>query len=325
MFLTTHGQRPAARRRHPRQVPARGAQQGTGSPSRSARSPSIRPIPYLLSDLTTILTRRDGQARPRRRHARRSCVSRPRSTSLSADPRYTVHVLGHARSATRWASFIAKMFRLPSQRQADLDRRRVGRAVRNHRRSWSRCSPAWCSTTRSGRGPRRSGRCCWSAKRRTATCPRTRTPSGQAVAQDPQRIAKEGRKYGISLGPDHPAPVGPGRRRAVAVRHDHLDAPQQRPRPGVREGGDARRRARLPRLDPGAAQPRMHHLRRRRGDPDPRARSTTSSRRSARPRPTRASPTCGARAATKPASSSALSNAGEGTGAKARRHAASLA
>jgi hypothetical protein len=34
------------------------------------------------------------------------------------------------------------------------------------------------------------------------------------------------------------------------VRHDHFDAPQQRPRPGVREGGDARRRARLPRFDP---------------------------------------------------------------------------
>jgi hypothetical protein len=49
---------------------------------------------------------------------------------------------------------------------------------------------------------------------------------------------------------DHAAPVGSGGRRAVAMRHDHLDAAQQRPRSGVRPRGDAGRRARLPRFDP---------------------------------------------------------------------------
>ena len=34
--------------------------------------------------------------------------------------------------------------------------------------------------------------------------------------------------------PDHPASVGSGRRRAVAMRHDDRHAPEQRPRPGVR-------------------------------------------------------------------------------------------
>ena len=53
---------------------------------------------------------------------------------------------------------------------------------------------------RSGRAPRRSARCCSSAKRRTATCPRTRAPTGQAVRKILERIAKEGRKYGVSLG-----------------------------------------------------------------------------------------------------------------------------
>jgi hypothetical protein len=70
-------------------------------------------------------------------------------------------------------------------------------------------------------------------------------------------------------GPDHAAPVGPRRGRAVAMRHDHLDAPQQRPRPGLCPRRDARGCAWFSRFDPGTAQPRMHHLRRGRRDPDP--------------------------------------------------------
>ena len=80
--------------------------------------------------------------------------------------------------------------------------------------------------------------------------PSDKTSTGQAVAQDP-RADRQGRPQIRRLArPDHAAPVRSCRRRALAMRHDHRDAPQQRPRPGVREGGDARRRARLPRLIP---------------------------------------------------------------------------
>ena len=64
----------------------------------------------------------------------------------------------------------------------------------------------------------------------------------------PQPDRQGGPQIRHQPGPDHPAPVRPGRGRAVAMRHDHLDAAQQRPRPGLRQGGHARRGARLPRI-----------------------------------------------------------------------------
>ncbi len=46
------------------------------------------------------------------------------------------------------------------------------------------------------------------------------------------RIAKEGRKYGVSLGLVTQRPSDLGRGRAVAMRHNHHDAAEQRTRSG---------------------------------------------------------------------------------------------
>ena len=242
------------------------------------------PIPYLLSDLTNAISHEMGLLNKATDTAPFMRL-KTKIDELKADPRYQFMFSGMLVADTM-ADFIAKIFRLPGQGQADLDHRRLGRAVRHHlgrRRGAVAPGVRLCDLVARAKC---SGRSCSSARKRTATSPPTRTPTGQAVAQDP-RADRQGRPQIRRLArPDHPAPVGPGRRRALAMRHDHLDAPQQRPRPGVREVGDARRRARLPRFDPGAAQPRMHHLRRGRLDPDPRL----VRRSRARPRPASSDP-----------------------------------
>ena len=55
------------------------------------------------------------------------------------------------------------------------------------------------------------------------------------------RIAKEGRKYGVSLCLVSQRPVRALHQQPVAVRHDHRPAHQQRARPAVRPQGPARR------------------------------------------------------------------------------------
>ena len=156
------------------------------------------PIPYLLTDLNAIIVNemgkldRAGDTLPYQR-------LKTKLDELRADPRYTFMFSG---------MLVSDSMARPSSPSCSACRATAGRSrsstCRAFRpkspRSWSRCSPAWCSTMRSGRGPRRSARCCWSAKRRTATSPRTSTPSGQAVRKILERIAKEGRKYGVSLG-----------------------------------------------------------------------------------------------------------------------------
>ena len=84
-----------------------------------------------------------------------------------------------------------------------------------------------------------------------------------------ERIAKEGRKYGISLGliTQRPSDLAEGVLSqcgtiiAMRLNNDRDQA--------FVEGGHAGR-ARACSSDPGAAQPRMHHLRRGRADPDAR-------------------------------------------------------
>jgi hypothetical protein len=131
------------------------------------------PIPYLLTDLNTIIVNemgkldRAGDTIPFQR-------LKTKLEELRADPRYTFMFSGM----------------MVSDSMAALSRSCSGcraRAVPSRsstfpafpprsRRSWCRCSRGWCSTMRSGPGPRRSARCCWSAKKRTATSPRTRAP-----------------------------------------------------------------------------------------------------------------------------------------------------
>ncbi|KAK0350101.1 hypothetical protein LTR94_030389, partial [Friedmanniomyces endolithicus] len=88
--------------------------------------------------------------------------------------------------------------------------------------------------------------------------------------EHPQPDREGGPQIWRLAGSDYAATLGPCRGRVVAMRHDHRDAAQQRTGPGVRPRGDAGGRARFPRHAAGAPQPRMHHLRRGRVDPDPR-------------------------------------------------------
>ena len=189
------------------------------------------PIPYLLTDLTGILTNemgkldRAGDTAPFQR-------LKTKIDELRADPRYTFMFSGMLVSDTM-GSFLAKLFRLPSHGRpisivdvsgvpSDITSVVVSvlaRMVFDYA-IWSRNEPQ-----------RPLLLVCEEAHRYV---PKDDSAKGQAVAQDP-RADRQGRpQVRRQPGPDHPAPVGSGRRRAVAVRHDHLDAPQQRPRPGLR-------------------------------------------------------------------------------------------
>ena len=225
------------------------------------------PIPYLLSDLTNIVQDEMGKLDKATSTAPFMRI-KSKVDELKIDPRYQFMFSGMLVGDTM-AEFLAKIFRMPSAGKpiAIVDVSGVPSDI--------------TSTVVAVLSRMVFDFAIWGREEKTRpillVCeeahryvPNEKNADGSSVGRILSRIAKEGRKYGISLGLDHPAPVGPCRRRAVAVRHDHFDAPQQRSRPGVRQGGDARRRARLPRFDPGAAQPRMHHLRRGRGDPDAR-------------------------------------------------------
>ena len=109
------------------------------------------------------------------------------------------HVLGHAGRRHRWPTSSPRSSACPPR--ASRSRSSTSRACRpTSSRWWSRCSRGWCSTMRSGRATRCRGRSSSSARRRTATSRPTRPASGQAVRKILERIAKEGRKYGVSLG-----------------------------------------------------------------------------------------------------------------------------
>jgi hypothetical protein len=92
--------------------------------------------------------------------------------------------------------------------------------------------------------------------------PSDRVAGESAVRTILERIAKEGRKYGVSLGliTQRPSDLAEGVLSQcgtiISMRLNNDRDQAYRPR------RNARRRARLPRFDPGAAQPRMHHLRR---------------------------------------------------------------
>jgi hypothetical protein len=67
-------------------------------------------------------------------------------------------------------------------------------------RWWSRCSRGWCSTMRSGRATRCSGRSCWSARRPTATCrptrPRAARPCARCWSGSPRKAANMASRSG---------------------------------------------------------------------------------------------------------------------------------
>ena len=123
------GRRARARRRHPRQMPARGAHEG--QECRSPRQGHRR----FADPLSVVRPQRDpgqrnGQARPRRRHA---AVHAPEDQARRTEgrPALQLHVLGDARQ--RHDGRLHRQAVPPAeQRQADLDRRRLGPALGRH-------------------------------------------------------------------------------------------------------------------------------------------------------------------------------------------------
>ena len=85
----------------------------------------------------------------------------------------------------------------PGQRQADHDPRSVGRALRGAERRGVGDVPAHLRFR--GVERERRSRSPSSARRRTATRRATRTPGSSRSKRALSRIAKEGRKYGVSL------------------------------------------------------------------------------------------------------------------------------
>ena len=155
------------------------------------------PIPYLLADLSTILTNemgkldRAGDTLPFQR-------LKTKLDELRADPRYTFMFSGMLVS-DMMGSLIAKLFRLPSQGRpiSIVDVSGVPSEVTSVVVSvlarmvfdyaiWSRTE-----------AQRPLLLVCEEAHRYV---PKDETSGGQAVRKILERIAKEGRKYGVSLG-----------------------------------------------------------------------------------------------------------------------------
>ena len=317
VFVTSPGRRPPARHGHPRQMPAAGARQ---EPRRRRAVQAHRRFADPLRAVGP--HHRDHRTKwacsTRRPTPRPSCASRPRSTS-SSPIRATSSCSRACWSPTRWPASSPRSSACPPR--ASRSRSSTSRAFRRtSSRWWSRCSRGSSSIMRSGRAARCSARSCWSARRRTATSRPTRPASGQAVRKILERIAKEGRKYGVSLGliTQRPSDLAEGVLSqcgtiiAMRLNNDRDQA--------FVKIGDAGRLARLPRRHPGAAQPRMHRLRRGRVDPDPGRRSTISSATAARPRPTRSSPSCGARPARRRRWSPRRQALAQPRGARSARH-----
>ena len=156
------------------------------------------PIPYTLSRPHQRDHRTKWACSTRRPTPRPSCGSRPRSTS-SSPIRATSSCSPACSSPTRWARFISKIFRLPAKGKpisiidvsgvpsdivsvvvAVLSRLVFDYAI------WSRSEVQ-----------RPVLLVCEEAHR---YIPSDKTSTGQAVRKILERIAKEGRKYGVSLG-----------------------------------------------------------------------------------------------------------------------------
>ena len=156
------------------------------------------PIPYALSDLTTAITTEMGMLNKASDTAPYLRL-KTKIDELKADPRYHFMFSGML-IADSMTNFLGKIFRLPAKGKPISIVDVSGRPVRHHLGGGRRARAAWSSIMRSGRATRCPGRSCSSARRPTATCPPTRPASGQAVRKILERIAKEGRKYGVSLG-----------------------------------------------------------------------------------------------------------------------------
>ena len=155
------------------------------------------PIPYPLSDLTNAITQRDGPAQQATDTAPFMRL-KTKIDELKADPRYHFMFSGMLVADT-----MAELHRqdLPPARhgQADLDRRRLGRPVRHRlgrRRGALAAGLRLCDLVAergAAPGPAR-------LRGGAPLHPVRQDRDGQAVRKILERIAKEGRKYGVSLG-----------------------------------------------------------------------------------------------------------------------------
>ena len=225
------------------------------------------PIPYLLTDLNAILTNemgkldRAGDTAPFQR-------LKTKLDELRADPRYTFMFSGMLVQDTM-GSFLAKLFRLPSHGRpisivdvsgvpSDITSVVVSvlaRMVFDYA-IWSRNEPQ-----------RPLLLVCEEAHRYV---PKDDSAKGQAVRKILERIAKEGRKYGVSLGliTQRPSDLAEGvlsQCGTIISMRLNNDRDQACVRAAMPEGA----RGFLDAI-PALAQPRMHRLRRRRRHPDPR-------------------------------------------------------
>ncbi len=265
------------------------------------------PIPYLLSDLANIIQLEMGKM-DKATDTAPYLRLRSKIDEIKADPRYAFMFSGHA---GRGHDGELPRAHLPParRRQADLDHRRLGRALGDHLGGGGGAQPdgvrfrdlvaqraqAADPARLRGSAPLRPQR----AQRRWLVGRPHPQPDRQGGPQI-RRVARA----------DHAAPVGPRRGRALAMRHDPVDAAQQRARPGVRPRGDARgaRAAssiRSPRSGIANASRWARAWRRRCGCCSIRSRMPSGP-----PRTIRSSLGCGARPATRTASSSARSSAG---------------
>lgn len=155
------------------------------------------PIPYLLSDLTTILSNEMGKL-DKGTNSLPYMRLKTKIDEIKADPRYSFMFSGMLVADTMQA-FLAKIFRLPSNGKpiSIIDTSAMPTEITSTVVSvlsrlvfdyaiWARNEPQ-----------RPILLVCEEAHR---YIPNTTSGSGQAVRKILERIAKEGRKYGVSLG-----------------------------------------------------------------------------------------------------------------------------
>ncbi len=271
------------------------------------------PIPYALSDLTAAITHEMGLLNKATDTAPYMRL-KGKIDELKSDPRYQFMFSGML-VADSMGAFITKIFRLPAKGKpiSIIDVSGV---------------PTDIVSVVVAVLSRLVFRLCDLVAQRAAEAGAPGLRGGAPLHPVRQDLERPGRPQGARADrqgrpqvrrfarPHHPAPVRSRRGRALAMRHDHRDAPQQRPRPGVRQECDAGRLARLPRHHSGAAQSRMHRLRRGASRSRFESPSTISSATAGRPRPTRCSRSCGARPARKMRWSPASSSAGAPRGGR---------
>jgi DNA helicase HerA-like ATPase len=146
------------------------------------------PIPYTLSDLSNAIQNEMGLLNKATDTAPYMRL-KTKIDELKADPRYSFMFSGML-VADSMTTFISKIFRLPAKGKpiSIVDVSGVPSDITS---SWSPCFRASSSIMRSGPGTSSSGRCCWFARKRIATCLPTRLlparPSARSSSGSPRR------------------------------------------------------------------------------------------------------------------------------------------